>query len=88
MAPYYMKEDNLQGLYNAQIAEPEYNLINLHEPQFFEIGYIILNNAPDDLVNPTKIRNLLDSLKDVREKIILKKLKNKGGFLISNVTTY
>lgn len=83
-----MKQDHLQSLYNAQIAEPEGNLISLHEPQFFEIAYIILNNASDDVNNPTKIRNLIDSLKDVREKIILKKLKCKGGFLISNVTTY
>lgn len=49
---------------------------------------MILNNAPDDVVNPTKIRNYIDSLKDVREKNIVKKMKYKNGFLINNATTY
>ena len=48
----------------------------------------MLNKAANDITNPTKIRNLVDSLKDLREDKIKKILSLKKGVTINNATTY
>lgn len=60
----------------------------MQNDEFFELSYIILNKASDDLESPMKIRNLIDSLKDLREDKIKKLLRFKEGVLINNATTY
>ena len=38
--------------------------------------------------NPTKIRNQIDRLKDVRQQIIMSALRDCEGFFINHITTY
>ena len=84
-----MSEPYLQEMYALENSkDKEKELICLQNDEFFEISYIVLNKAPDDLDNPTKIRNLIDSLKDLREDKIRKILNCKKGVLINNATTY
>ena len=47
-----------------------------------------MNKAADDVESPHKIRNLVDGLKDIREKKIKACMENKGGFRIKNITAY
>ena len=84
--PFWMTSEHLEQLYKNQSAAND--LINLNNTQFFEVSYIILNKAPDDLDNATKLRNLIDRIKDVRQMMILKKLRNNVGFFINHATTY
>ena len=49
---------------------------------------MILNKVPDDIDNPHKIRNLIDGLKDLREKKIKSCMQYKAGFKITNITMF
>lgn len=89
--------EELEQLYDRQKQELE--LIKLPHDYFFEIGYIFLKKAPNDLTSNMKVRARLEDLENIRAEKLKKlfsptpseKEENEnllGPLRIKNITGY
>lgn len=62
--PPWLTVEQLEALCEKQKSEPE--LIKLPHDEMFEIGYIFLNKAPNDLTSHMKVRSRLEDLENIR----------------------
>lgn len=86
--PFWLDENSLREFQEREKRHPN-ELAYLQNDEFFEISYIFMSRAPDDVPNILKIRSLVEGLENHRrEKVKRVMSQGQGAVAMVNLTNF